>query len=362
MTQLQKDLSEFSFQIVNNTPATQQMYFLSNPSNTQDISNQHTQYSWDITSIVSTISIYDIVTIEARTVNSPNAYQTYSANIISNTLNGIVTALNTLQIASFYYETVGGNTYIRTYNDQIEFGQLNIIDTNATGLSVFLNVNLPYAASGDGFSVFNVLGGYSSPNINNPITSITNYTAFVTLGDTVYITGQSPTIPNSIIVGVRVIINKTVSGILTNLFDGVVAYNTTYSAIPPSVDLTDANGTYELIVQYPDLDANYSVQTTSTSGNISIDYGQGSVPIWLNPTTQIADFATSVSNGQFITVSGVAPNTGSVLTVRVNIRQQDISTGVITTISNNLYSSGAPFNIQFPVVTGFAYQIKVTDI
>lgn len=360
MTQLQKDLSEFSFQIVNNTPATQQMYFLSNPSNTQDISNQLTQYSWDITSIVSTISIYDIVTIEARTVNSPNAYQTYSANIISNTLNGIVTALNTLQIASFYYETVGGNTYIRTYNDQIDFGQLNILDTAASAFAFYYSVNLPYANSGDGDTQITSTGTFDTGLLVNPQTvPTTNATSLVALTETVSVTGVTPSIGVSIICGVRIMIDETIGATTTNLSDETF-YGTSYSATP--FTLTDANGIYNVSVLYPDLDANYQVDTTSTDGSISIDYGQGSVPIWLNPTTQVGDFTTSVSNGQFITVSGVAPNSGSILTVRVNIRQQDISTGVITTISNNLYSSGAPFNIQFPVVTGFAYQIKVTDI
>lgn len=360
MTQLQKDLSEFSFQIVNNTPATQQMYFLSNPSNTQDISNQYTQYSWDITSIVSTISIYDIVTIEARTVNSPNPYQTYSANIISNTLNGIVTALNTLQIASFYYETSGGNTYIRTYNDQIDFGQLNIIDTAASSFALFYSISLPYAFAGDGGTQLASSGTFNTGVLVNPQNvPTTNATSLVASGETVTVSGVTPSVGVTIICGVRIIVDEIVGATTTNLSDETF-YNQGYTATPFA--MTNANATYDVTVLYPDLDANYSVQTTSTSGNISIDYGQGSIPIWLNPTTQLADFTTSVSNGQFITVGGAAPNTGSVLTVRVNIRQQDISTGVITTISNNLYSSGAPFTIAFPVVTGFAYQIRITDV
>ena len=360
MTQrLQKDLSEFSFQITNNTPATQQMYFLSNPSNTQDISNQLTQYSWDITSIVSTISVYDSVSIEAKSTNSPS-YIVYTAPIISSTLNGIVTALNTLQIASFYYETTGGNTYIRTYNDQIEFGQLNIIDNAAASFAFFYSISLPYAFAGDGGTQIASTGTFDTGVLVNPQNvSTTNATSLVATGETVTVSGVTPSVGVTIICGVRIIVDEIVGATTTNLSDETF-YNQGYTATP--FVMSNANATYDVTVIYPDLDANYSVQTTSTNGSISIDYGQGSVPIWLNPTTQLSDFTTSVSNGQFITVGGVAPNSGSVLTVRVNIRQQDISTGVITTISNNLYSSGAPFTIAFPVVTGFAYQIKVTDL
>jgi hypothetical protein len=126
--------------------------------------------------------------------------------------------------------------------------------------------------------------------------------------------------------------------------------------------MSNANATYDVTVQYPNLDANYYISTSSTDGRVSIDYGQGSVPIWLFPQTLVGDYTTSVSNGQFVQVYGLAPNSGSVLTVRVRIRQQDISTGVITTISNNLYSNGTPFNDTFTIVTGFAYQIFITDL
>jgi hypothetical protein len=360
MTQrLQKDLSEFSFQITNTTPATQQMYFLSNPSNTQDISNQYTQYSWDITSIVSTLSIYDSVSIEAKTINSPS-FQTYTAPIISNTLNGIVTALNTLQIASFYYETTGGNTYIRTYNDQLEFGQLNIIDTAASSFSLFYSISIPYPFTGDGGTQITSSGTFDTGVLANPQTvPTTNATSLVSSGETITVSGVTPSVGTSIICGIRVIADEIVGATTTNLSDETF-YNSGYTATP--FTMSNPNATYDVSVLYPDLDANYYVSTTSTNGSISIDYGQGSVPIWLNPTTQLADYTTSVVDGQFITVGGVAPNSGSVLTVRVRIRQQDISTGVITTISNNLYSSGAPFTIAFPVFLGYAFQILITDV
>jgi hypothetical protein len=356
---LQKDLSEFSFQILNTTSATQQMFFLSNPSNTQDISNQFTEYSWDITSIANNIGIYDLVSFESRT-NPTLPFITYSASILSNSLSGIVTALNSLQIASFYYEVIGGNTYIRTYNDSLEFGQLNIIDTASSSFSFFYSISIPYAFAGDGGTQITSSGTFDTGVLANPQTvPTTNATSLVATGETITVAGVTPSVGTSIICGIRVIADEIVGSTTTNLSDETF-YNSGYTATP--FTMSNPNATYDLSVLYPDLDANYYVSTTSTNGSISIDYGQGSVPIWLNPTTQLADYTTSVSNGQFVTVGGVAPNSGSVLTVRVNIRQQDISTGVISTISNNLYSSGTPFTIEFPVVTGFAYQIFITDL
>lgn len=360
MTQrLQKDLSEFSFQIVNNTPATQQMYFLSNPSNTQDISNQYTQYSWDITSIVSTISIYDSVSIEAKTVNSPS-FQTYTAPIISNTLNGIVTALNTLQIASFYYETTGGNTYIRTYNDQLEFGQLNILDNAAASFALFYSISIPYAFAGDGATQITSSGTFDTGVLANPQTvPTTDATSSVATGETITIAGVTPSVGTSIICGIRVIADEIVGITTTNLSDQTF-YNGGFTATP--FTMSNANATYDVTVLYPDLDANYYVSTSSTNGSVSIDYGQGSVPIWLNPVSQLADYTTSIAVGQLVQVAGVAPNSGATLTIRVKIRQQDITTGVITTLSDTTYSSGAVFNDSFTIASGYAYQIFITDL
>jgi hypothetical protein len=336
------------------------MYFLSNPSNTQDISNQFTEYSWDITSIANNLSGYDIVTIESRNANSGQSYVTYTAPILSNSASGIVTALNSLQFASFYYEVIGGNTYIRTYNDTLEFGQLNIIDNAASTFAFFYSISIPYAFSGDGGTQITSSGTFDTGVLASPQTiATTNATSLVATGETITVLGVTPSVGVSIICGIRIIVDEIVGATTTNLSDETF-YNSGYTATP--FIMSNANATYDVTVQYPNLDANYYISTSSTDGRVSIDYGQGSVPIWLFPQTLVGDYTTSVSNGQFVQVYGLAPNSGSVLTVRVRIRQQDISTGVITTISNNLYSNGTPFNDTFTIVTGFAYQIFITDL
>jgi hypothetical protein len=54
-TKQQSTPSEISFNLVNNTTSDILMSFLSNPSNLQDISNQLTEYSWNITSIANNL-------------------------------------------------------------------------------------------------------------------------------------------------------------------------------------------------------------------------------------------------------------------------------------------------------------------
>ncbi len=357
---LKKDLSEISFQILNTTSATQQMYFLSNPSNTQDISNQFTEYSWNITSIANNLSVYDIVSVEARNANSGQSYVTYTASILSNSVSGIVTALNTLQVASFYYEVIGGNTYIRTYNDQIELGQLNIIDTNATSFSLFYSIAIPYASASDGGTQITSSGTFNTGVLVNPQSvPTTNATSLVALTENITVSGATPSAGTSIICAIRVIIDETIGVTTTNLSDEIF-YNTGYTATPFA--LNDANGTYNITIQYANFDANYYIATSSTDGTISIDWGQGTVPIWLNPQTRVGDFTTQISSGQLVQVYGIAPNSGFVLTVRVKISRQDITTGTIEVLSDNTYSSGASFNNSFNAITGYGYQILVTDV
>jgi hypothetical protein len=357
---LKKDLSEFSFQILNTTSATQQMYFLSNPSNTQDISNQFTEYSWNITSIANNLSVYDIVSVEARNANSGQSYVTYTASILSNSVSGIVTALNTLQIASFYYEVIGGNTYIRTYNDTLEFNQLNILDSNGSTFGLFYSISIPYAFSGDGGTQITSTGTFDTGVLVNPQNvATTDATSLVALTETITVFGVTPSIGTSIICAIRVLIDETIGVTTTNLSDEIF-YNTGYTATPFA--LNDANGTYNITVQYANFDANYYISTSSTDGRVSIDWGQASVPIWFNPQSRVGDFTTQISSGQLVQVFGVAPNSGAVLTVRVKISRQDITTGTIVVLSDNIYSSGTPFNDSFNAVSGYGYQIFVTDV
>jgi hypothetical protein len=352
-TKQQSTPSEISFKLVNNTNSNILMSFLSNPSNLQDISNQFTEYSWNITSIAGNLSTYDTIILTFGNGSS------VTTTIQQKTLDGIIIALNQLGVSSFYYDIVGGSTYIKTYNDVQLFTTLEIVSSTAVvGVQLFYSINTPFSTTGN--SQIDNFGAFNTGVLGNPQSiPTTNATSFITLGDNIEVTGQNPLIGVDINIGIRVLVEETI-GLTTTTISDQISYGGLYpSTIFP---LANNNASYNISVLYPTLDANYYVETTSTSGNVSIDYGQGSVPIWLNPTNQQADFTTSVSAGQLVQVYGVAPNTGSILTTRVKISQQNLTTGVITILSNNLYSSGASFNDSFTIANGFAYQIIVGDI
>jgi len=350
-TKQQSTPSEISFKLVNNTNSNILMSFLSNPTNLQDISNQFTEYSWDITSIASNLSTYDTIILTLGNGSS------LTTTIYNKTLDGIIVALNQFGVSSFYYDVVGGSTYIKTYNDTQAFTTLEILSSTASTLQLFYQIFALYSTTGDvqidNGGTFNTGVLVNPQNVAN-----TNASSLILLGDTITTNLTLPIQGIDINTALLFVVDEVVGLTTTNIWNLVV---TGLTALIPFT-LSNPNATYNISVGYPTYSANYNVNTSSTSGNISIDYGQGSVPIWLNPTLQSFDYTNIVSVGQLVQVAGVAPNTGGVLTIRVNIRRQDLSTGAITTISNNLYSSGASFNDSFTITLGYAYQILVTDL
>ena len=351
-TKQQSEPSEISFSLVNNTNSNILMSFLSNPTNTQDISNQFTEYSWNITSIASNLSAYDTIILTFSNGSS------VTTTIYNKTLDGIIVALNLLGVSSFYYEVISGSTYIKTYNDIQGFTTLEITSSTAvTSVQLFYSINTQYSTTGD--NQIDNGGTFNTGVLANPQNvPTTDATSFIALSDTINVSLTLPTQGVDVNTALLLVIDEIVGLTTTNIFNSVVTGLTAFTSFP----LSNPNATYDINVSYPTYSANYNVNTTSTSGNISIDYGQGSVPIWLNPTSQTFDYTNNVSVGQLVQVGGVAPNTGSVLTTRVKISRQDLSTGTITIISNNLYSSGASFNDSFTIALGYAYQILVTDL
>ena len=354
-TKQQSTPSEISFSLENNTNSNILMSLLSNPTNLQDISNQFTEYSWNITSIASSLSSYDTLILGFSNGN------TLTATIYNKTLDGIIVALNQFGVSSFYYDISGGSTFIKTYNDTQVFTTLEITSSTAvTSVQLFYSINLPFAFTNDGATQITNSGTFDTGTLNNPQSvATTNATSLISLSDNILTLGATPAVGTSIICGVRVVVNEIVGVTTTNLSDETF-YNSGYSATP--FILSNSNATYDVSVLYPDLDANYYISTSSTNGQVSIDYGQPSVPILLNPITQLSDYTTSIANGQFVQVSGIAPNSGSVLTIRVRVNQQDIITGVVFPLYDNTYSSGATFNNSFTILTGNAYQILITDL
>jgi hypothetical protein len=323
------------------------MSFLSNPTNLQDISNQFTEYAWNISSIAGNLSTYDTIIL---TFGNGSSVRT---TIYNKSLEGIIVALNLLGVSSFYYDIVGGSTYIKTYNDVQTFTTLEILSSTASTLQLFYQILTNFSTTGN--NQITNSGTFNTGILNNPQNvPLTNATSLVALSDTINIGLTLPTQGIDINTALLVVVDEIVGTTITNIWNLVVTGLT--ATIP--FTLTNPNATYNISVSYPNFSANYNVNTTTLSGNVSIDYGQGSVPIWNNPTSQSFDFTNNVSIGQLVQVGTLAPTIG---TIRVKITEQDLNTGAINIMTNNLYSGGTSHNDSFTINFGSAYQILITD-
>ena len=184
-TKQQSSPSEISFNLVNNTTSNILMSFLSNPSNLQDISNQLTEYSWDITSIANNLGAYNQLTL---TLSNGT---TLKAPILTPTLNGIVTSLNTFQISSFYYDVSGGNTYIKTYNDSQAFTNLEIYNGN---LAYTLTYSIDTFVATTGTVRITNGSTFDTGVLTNPANASGDATSLTAPLQTIGISGTSPTL------------------------------------------------------------------------------------------------------------------------------------------------------------------------
>jgi hypothetical protein len=88
--------------------------------------NALTEYRWDITD--EPFLAATVVSIQVRT-SATAAYQTYTAPLSPASAQGVVNALNGLNLGTSWYTfQSGGNTFIATDNDTLIFGDLVISD------------------------------------------------------------------------------------------------------------------------------------------------------------------------------------------------------------------------------------------
>ena len=161
---MKKDL--ININVTNNTNGLIPVSILGNFTDAMDTANATTQYSWNITGF--TITVEQTVTITYRPTNDPN-YINVSAPIVTQTLQGVIDALNTLNLGAFFITTSGGSTFINNYNENIVFQQLDIYnstpsilfdfyqqayydnaDTTVADLSGNGNFGVPVLGSGNG--------------------------------------------------------------------------------------------------------------------------------------------------------------------------------------------------------------------
>lgn len=153
-----------SLAIQNNTNATIPISIMGNPSNLADISNQTREFQWNLTGF--TFTTENQVSIDYR----PNAlvnFTTYNAPLLAPNIQGVLSALNSLGIGSFFTYTSGGNTYISNYDNDYVFGDLNIWDSNGTQVTWSVDC---IGTTGNN----QVQAGFFLDNETNPFTGIVN--------------------------------------------------------------------------------------------------------------------------------------------------------------------------------------------
>lgn len=188
----------------NTTNGTIPLSVMGNPANLADPCNATTQSQWNVTGLVLTTENY--VSVQYRNVGA-SSFLLFTAPLTTLTLQGVLDALNSLGIGSFFTTTSGGNTFINNYANGTEFGVLNIynsavpqftynIQTSAAGGNTLVDVNFVNqltannptsqsgtitTASGD----YVIIGGTAETNPGGTNVSLVNLT-----NSAVYLSGN----------------------------------------------------------------------------------------------------------------------------------------------------------------------------
>ena len=131
---------DISLNVRNNTNYPQQINVMGNPSNLLDTANATTEYRYDLTGF--TITNETSISIPYRRIGDPTFF-TFTFDLEGTQLNSIVIALNNLGIGYFNLYDELGNTYIGTYNQQYEFGNLNVYNSTPTTTTTTTTTTIP---------------------------------------------------------------------------------------------------------------------------------------------------------------------------------------------------------------------------
>ena len=136
---------DVTLNIKNNRDYAQEINVMGNPSNLLDTANATREYRWDVTAFSFTNE--DSVTVQYKP-NNAALFSTFTALLPSNNIQGVISALNELQIGYFNAYTELGVNYVGTYNQNYAFGDLNIFSSTAPSQGIN-----PSFVSGTGFTV-----------------------------------------------------------------------------------------------------------------------------------------------------------------------------------------------------------------
>jgi len=169
-----------SLNLQNTTTASIEVSVMGNPTDLADNCNATTEYRWNVTGL--TFAGEDRISIQYRANNIAD-FSIFTAVLNEQSVNGVVNALNTLGIGSFFTFTSGGNTFISNYDNDYVFGVLNIF---IQGVPQFIyNINL----SGAGGSVSIDVNFVNQLLLNSPV--VQSGTITTASGDYVIVGGTT---------------------------------------------------------------------------------------------------------------------------------------------------------------------------
>jgi len=143
-----------NFNITNNTNSDIPIVsILGNNQDRMDNANATTSYVWDLTNFTFTNETQVLINYKWSNAPTLSAYQQSIATITTPTFIGLVNALNTLELGSFFISNVGGNTYLNNYNLNVVFGELTIYAPNSTP-SIINPTFVNYGLSGSPLEVY----------------------------------------------------------------------------------------------------------------------------------------------------------------------------------------------------------------
>lgn len=148
-----------SLNIANNTNGIIPVSLMGNYADLSDNANQTTEYRYNVTGLLFTNE--NVVAIQYK-LNNATTYTNYQVPLTNQSLQGVLDALNSLGIGSFFTFTSGGNTYISNYDDIYSFGNLNIYNSSTPILNYYFNTT---TVSGYGIGIdVNLVNQVSSAN------------------------------------------------------------------------------------------------------------------------------------------------------------------------------------------------------
>jgi len=213
-----------SLNIVNTTNGTVPISVLGNNSDSMDTANATTRYQWNLTGF--TITNENTIILQYRSSGSL-IYTIYQIAFNGTTIQSICDSLNTLNLGYFFITTSGGSTFINNYNNNVQFGTLQVLNTATT---TALNYEFNYSGVSSQVKIYvNAIVQYANGTPNTDSGNIP-----VVAGNTILFQGDTTAIPT----GTNIFIyNITTSTYIYN--------NTTTSAITFNQTFTiSANNSY----------------------------------------------------------------------------------------------------------------------